>query len=64
MHASTLSLKYDATNTDETWLCAFCHRGPHKQRMGDLMGPILITESPNFDLVVKSPVIGLLSYNF
>lgn len=42
MHASTLSIKYDDQTTDHTWICVFCKKGPHKDRMGDLYGPYII----------------------
>lgn len=42
MHASTLSIKYDDQTTDHTWICIFCKKGPHKDRMGDLYGPYII----------------------
>lgn len=29
LHCSTLSNKYDAQTRDDTWICAFCKRGPH-----------------------------------
>ncbi|KAI8039668.1 uncharacterized protein CG5098 isoform X1 [Drosophila gunungcola] len=43
MHSSTLSNRYDADTTDSTWICVFCKRGPHKQGLGDLFGPYLVT---------------------
>lgn len=46
MHASTLSIKYDDQTTDHTWICIFCKKGPHKDRMGDLYGPYIIDLSP------------------
>ncbi len=27
---------------DDTWLCAFCHKGSHVQQMGDLFGPYYV----------------------
>uniref|UniRef100_A0A336KVH1 CSON000833 protein n=1 Tax=Culicoides sonorensis TaxID=179676 RepID=A0A336KVH1_CULSO len=37
MHASTLSIKYDDQTTDHTWVCIFCKKGPHKDRLGDFI---------------------------
>jgi hypothetical protein len=43
LHVSTLSMKYDADTTDQTWLCVFCKLGPHKSGLGDLFGPYIVT---------------------
>lgn len=59
LHCSTLSNKYDAQTRDDTWICAFCKRGPHTTELkgtimslntlesttpsGDLFGPYAIT---------------------
>lgn len=43
LHVSTLSTKYDADTTDTSWMCVFCKAGPHKQRLGDLFGPYIIS---------------------
>lgn len=49
LHVSTLSTKYDADTTDTSWMCVFCKTGPHKQRLGDLFGPYIIsTKSSEF----------------
>ncbi|KXJ74737.1 hypothetical protein RP20_CCG013050 [Aedes albopictus] len=50
LHVSTLSTKYDADTTDTSWMCVFCKTGPHKQRLGDLFGPYIIsTKSSEFE---------------
>lgn len=50
LHVSTLSTKYDADTTDTSWMCVFCKMGPHKQRLGDLFGPYIIsTKSSEFE---------------
>ncbi|GBP39867.1 Uncharacterized protein CG5098 [Eumeta japonica] len=55
LHCSTLSLRYDATTPDASWVCAFCERGPHAgaapgagagpepRPLGDLFGPYTIS---------------------
>lgn len=58
MHASTLSVKYDDMTTDHTWVCIFCKKGPHKDRMGDLFGPYII------DLEEKKPNLVSISRVF
>lgn len=42
-HVSTLSHKYDADKADKTWVCVYCKYGPHKQNLGDLFGPYVVT---------------------
>lgn len=68
LHSSTLSMKYDATTTDTSWICVFCKRGPHTgssvgsapegmaQHMGDLFGPYIIsTECPDYASMISDP---------
>ncbi|KAJ6643931.1 hypothetical protein Bhyg_08896 [Pseudolycoriella hygida] len=56
LHVSTLSMKYDASTTDKTWMCVFCKMGPHKFGLGDLFGPyILSTTCEDFELSQVSP---------
>ena len=45
LHMSTLSNKYDAEQRDLTWICVFCKLGPHKNKLGDLFGPYIITKT-------------------
>lgn len=44
MHASTLSIKYDDQTTDHSWICVFCKKGPHRDKLGDLFGPYIMGE--------------------
>lgn len=68
LHSSTLSMKYDATTTDKSWICVFCKRGPHTgssvgsvpegmaQHMGDLFGPYIIsTQCPDYASMISDP---------
>lgn len=69
LHTSTLSMKYDATTTDTSWICVFCKRGPHtrdgssntavhekSQHMGDLFGPYLVTtDCPDYASMMNDP---------
>lgn len=56
LHISTLSMKYDASTTDKTWMCVFCKMGPHKFGLGDLFGPyILSTTCEDFALSQVDP---------
>lgn len=56
LHVSTLSMKYDASTTDKSWMCVFCKMGPHKCGLGDLFGPyILSTTSEDFELSQIDP---------
>lgn len=58
LHSSTLSMKYDATTTDVTWVCVFCKNGPHcgGTNLGDLFGPYLVTTScPEFEYSKHNP---------
>lgn len=69
LHTSTLSMKYDATTTDTSWICVFCKRGPHtrdgssntvihgkSQHMGDLFGPYLVTtDCPDYASMMSDP---------
>lgn len=58
LHSSTLSMKYDATTTDVTWVCVFCKNGPHcgGTNLGDLFGPYLVTTScPEFEYSTQNP---------
>lgn len=45
LHMSTLSNKYDAEQRDLTWICVFCKLGPHKNKLGDLFGPYIISKT-------------------
>lgn len=49
LHCSTLSVKYDATTADASWVCVFCKLGPHAaspaagaRPLGDLFGPYAV----------------------
>ncbi|XP_037049454.1 uncharacterized protein CG5098 isoform X1 [Bradysia coprophila] len=56
LHVSTLSMKYDASTTDKSWMCVFCKMGPHKCGLGDLFGPyILSTTGEDFELSQIDP---------
>lgn len=70
LHTSTLSMKYDATTTDTSWICVFCKRGPHtrhngstttiingrSQYMGDLFGPYIVTtDCPDYSYMMSDP---------
>lgn len=56
LHVSTLSMKYDASTTDKSWMCVFCKMGPHKFGLGDLFGPyILSTTCEDFELSQVDP---------
>lgn len=56
LHVSTLSIKYDADKRDATWVCVFCKLGPHKNKLGDLFGPYIISKtSEEFSHCVQDP---------
>jgi PHD-like zinc-binding domain len=57
LHMSTLSNKYDAEQRDLTWICAFCKLGPHKNKLGDLFGPYIISKtSEDYSHCLQDPV--------
>ncbi|XP_063699664.1 uncharacterized protein CG5098 [Culicoides brevitarsis] len=62
MHASTLSVKYDDQTTDHTWICIFCKKGPHKDRLGDLFGPYIIESEPKSEEYKKKKKISELTF--
>lgn len=56
LHVSTLSNKYDADKRDTTWICVFCKLGPHKNKLGDLFGPYVISKkSDEYSLCLEDP---------
>ncbi|KAL7037170.1 hypothetical protein ACKWTF_009100 [Chironomus riparius] len=56
LHVSTLSNKYDADKRDTTWICVFCKVGPHKNKLGDLFGPYIISKkSEEYALCLEDP---------
>ncbi|XP_070494756.1 uncharacterized protein CG5098 [Chironomus tepperi] len=56
LHVSTLSNKYDADKRDTTWICVFCKLGPHKNKLGDLFGPYIISKkSEEYSLCLEDP---------
>jgi len=56
LHVSTLSNKYDADKRDTTWICVFCKLGPHKNKLGDLFGPYIISKkSDEYSLCLEDP---------
>lgn len=60
LHMSTLSNKYDAEQRDLTWICVFCKLGPHKNKLGDLFGPYIISKtSEEYKLCLQNPADDL-----
>jgi hypothetical protein len=56
LHVSTLSNKYDADKRDLSWICVFCKLGPHKNKMGDLFGPYVVSKkSEEFNYANQDP---------